>query len=151
MCTCGSGKLHIGNFPGFVWQGLGSGGGGYRGGSCEKLLEPSLYPAKPKPTGSMRDPALAKAEPIRDGRSTGAPLGFKAVKEVITWGQLQPKKRGVRICERISSVGTQVSKGEGGGAPGRFPCSPWRAPPWGSWIPEGDCRKPMWREQPAQE
>ena len=53
---------------GFVWQGFGSGGGGgYRGGFCQKLLEASpVFEREPIPAVSKTDPPPAKAEPISD-------------------------------------------------------------------------------------
>ncbi|GAB0205539.1 acid sphingomyelinase-like phosphodiesterase 3b [Grus japonensis] len=68
------------------------------------------------PVGSKTDPLLAKAELISDsGSASGIPYlrrGGKKHQE-----QLQPE-RGARRCERNSPADTQVSEGEGGGAPG---------------------------------
>ena len=46
-----------------------AGGGGYRGGFCEKLLEASPMSDKVNASGSKTDPPLAKAKPISDGGS----------------------------------------------------------------------------------
>ncbi|GAB0179150.1 acid sphingomyelinase-like phosphodiesterase 3b [Grus japonensis] len=71
------------------------------------------------PAGSKMDLLLAKAESMSDSGSVSGIMYLRRGKKLL---QNSSQRRGVRICERNSPTGTQVSaEGGGGGAPGTEP------------------------------
>jgi len=91
------------------------GGGGYRGGFCEKLREASPVSDKPVSAGSKTDLPVAKAKPISEGGSTSVITYLRRGRK--NCGKMAVK-RAVRQFERNNSAGTKVSEeGGGGGAP----------------------------------
>lgn len=104
----------------------------------------SLCPMDPIPAGTKMDLLLAKAEPITDGGNTSGIKELRRGKSCSVQQQLRPV-RGVRRCERNSSVDIRVhAQGGAGGAPATgaeiplqpqvehmvrqlFPHSPWRS------------------------
>ena len=75
-----------------------------------------ICPRKPVPASSKTDLLLAKTEPISNGGNLSVITYLRMGKKLLrnsSW------ERGVRICERMNSTGTQLSEeGGGGGAPG---------------------------------
>ena len=78
---------------GFAWQGFG-GGGGYRGGFCEKLLEVSLMSDRANASRLQDGPTAGqgRAEPMSDGGSASVITYLRKAKEVTGEWQLQPER-----------------------------------------------------------